>query len=167
MALDTTIGGASADSYVSAADFAAYVVANISATYSGVEATQEVNLRRAAQWIDSRYDYTGTRQYETQARTWPRVTGLLVDGWPINADTVPQDIKNAQCELAYLIETDSLNPFATVEATVKRSRSKAGPVETETEYTGGKSSPRIVAIEVMLRRYTEGGSAAQFRMQRA
>lgn len=167
MALDTTIGGASSDSYGTIAAYDAYVVANIDTAYSGTAATQEMNLRRAAQYLDRHYQFAGYKQYETQARDWPRLTNILVDGWPIDGDTIPQDVIYAQFELAYAFETDSVDPFATITAgTVRRTKSKAGPVETETEYSAGRDTPRMVAVEGLLRPYILGGVTGQVRMGR-
>lgn len=166
MALDTTIGGASSDSYVTTAEYAAYIVANIDASYSGVEATQELNLRRAAQYLRRNFHWIGTQQYQTQARAWPRLTDKLIDGWPVDPDTIPQDIKDAQCELAYIFEVDGVDPYAAITTgAVKVSRSKAGPVEAETEYFDARQSPRFPAVTGLLSDYTLGGSG-QVRLLR-
>jgi hypothetical protein len=86
---------------------------------------------------------------------WPRLTGyVLIKNWPINADVIPQDIKDAQAELAFLIQGGA-TPFATVEGGAKvREKSKAGPVESEIEYTNFRETPRYVAIEGLLAPYT-------------
>ena len=171
MALDTTIGGASADSYGTLADYEAYVVANIDANFNGHghDSAHEMHLRRAAQYLDRTYRFIGQQQYQTQARSWPRLTNEYVDGWPVNSDTVPDAIRYAQFEIAYSLETDSVSPFATLtDGSVKRTRSKAGPVETETEYQAARTLPRFVAVEGLLRDYTIGGAAGsgQIRLGR-
>lgn len=155
MALVTTIGGASSDSYGTLAAYQTYA-ANMGWTLSGVDATDEQNLRRAAQALDRNFTFIGTRQYQTQALAWPRVVTDLVKDWPIDTDTIPQDIIDAQFELAYLIQ-GGVDPFETITATVARTRVKAGPVESETEYTGGKATPRLVAVEGLLRPYLKAG----------
>lgn len=159
MTLTTTIGGATSDSYASLAEYQAYASA-MGWTLSGTDAADEVNLRRAAQYLDRKYTFVGIRQYQTQALAWPRIVSVLVEDWPINPDTIPQAIKDAQCEVAYLLQ-GGLDPFATVTATVGRKRVKAGPVETETEYQGGLSTPRLVAIEGLLAPYIMGGQGQQ------
>lgn len=149
MALTVTIGGAASDSYITLAEWEAYWTAR-GVTLSGDgHATHEANLVRAADWLDRHYGYPGYRQYQTQARAWPRVTSAVVDGWPVLADTIPQRVKDAQAELAYLIH-EGLTPWATVDGAVAASRVKAGPVESETTYQGGKTTPRLVAIEGLL-----------------
>jgi len=170
MALDTTVGGAGADSYGTLAEYEAYIVANIDASFDGHghDSTHELHLRRAAQYLDRQFRFVGYQQYETQSRAWPRLTDHYVDGWSIDSDTIPQAIKEAQFEAAYAFETDGIDVFASVTAgTVKRTRSKAGPVETETEYQVGRSTPRIVAIEGLLRDYIVGSiGGSQIRMGR-
>mgnify|MGYP001599122291 CR=1 FL=1 len=155
MALVTTIGSASADSYGTLAAYEAYVVANISLNFNGHghDSTHEMHLRRAAQWIDRRFHFVGIRQYETQALSWPRLYRGLVKDWPIDPDSIPQDIISAQFELAYLFEEQSLDPFATI--TERRTRSTIGPISVETIPTG---QPRIVAVEGLLAPYTVTGS---------
>lgn len=167
MALDTTIGGTSADSYGTLADYIAYVTSRIDAAYSGVTETQELNLRRAAEYIDREYKFPGTQQYQTQALAWPRNTSLHVDGWPINSDSIPADIISAQFEAAYQFEVNGVDPFPSLTAgTVKRERSKAGPVEVETEYEAGRSTPRLIAVDRLLAPYTSGAPAGQIRVGR-
>lgn len=165
MALDTTIGAATTDSYITLAEFRSYWSDRGVDLSSVADATLEADLRRAVQWITQTYNFVGTRQYQYQAQSWPRLTTHLIEGWPIDPDTVPQDIKDAQAEMAYLIYGGA-NPFATVEGgSVVRQKDKAGPVETETEYTNFREIPRFVAIEGLLSRYTVFGGS-QVRMVR-
>ena len=139
---------------------------NVDLTAHGHDESHEANLRQAVDYIDRNYTFTGYQQYQTQRRAWPRLTTLYVDGWPIDADTIPQDIKDAQAELAYLIH-EGLDPTATVTTgAVKRTRSKAGPVEAETEYASSRETPRLVAIEGLLRPYIGGAGPGQFRLVR-
>lgn len=166
MALDTTIGGAASDSYITLAEWQTYWTARgVDLTAHGHDSSHEANLRQAADWIDRNYRFVGYKQYQTQARAWPRITDHLIDGWPINADTLPQAVKDAQAELAYLIH-EGLTPWATIDGGVASTRVKAGPVESETTFAGQKAPPRLVAIEGLLRDYIGGGSAYQVRASR-
>lgn len=167
MALDVTVGGSASDSYVTLAEWQAYWAArNVDLTAHGHDASHEADLRRAADWIDRTYPFVGYKQYQTQARAWPRVDVGYIGGWPVDPDEIPQDVKDAQCELAYLIH-EGLTPWATQTGVIGSERAKAGPVETEKTYLGGKGSPRIVAIEGLLQPYTGGGAYGQVRMVRA
>ena len=150
MALDTTIGGASADSYGTLAAYQAYG-ASMGWTLSGTDAGDEINLRRAAQYLDRMNDFIGQKQYQYQALAWPRLVNGLVDDWPINPDTVPTDIIHAQFEAAYLLQ-GGLDPFATI--TSSRKRATVGPITVETVPTG---KPRLVAVTGLLSKYVVAG----------
>lgn len=163
MALDVTTGGPSSDSFGTLAAYQAYGAAR-GWTLGATDAADEINLRRAVQYLDRSYSFVGMRQYQTQALAWPRLVDDLVKDWPIDPDTIPQDVIYAQFELAYLIQ-GGLDPFATVTGVVSASRKKVGPIETETEYTGGLTTPRLVAVEGLLAPYLIAGRG-QARMMR-
>lgn len=165
MALDTSIGGTTADSYVTLAEYEAYVTAQGLAPLSGNDASHEAELRRAAVVIDDSYNFIGQTQYQYQSRQWPRIWTGYVDGWPINPDTIPEPIKRAQMEMAWLIHGGA-DPFATVEGAVKRKREKVDGIEEETEYAGGYALPRYTAVDRILRDYVTAG-AGQARLVRA
>ena len=155
MALITTIGGALTDSYVTWAEYSAYATAQ-GWTLAATVAADEANLRRAVLSVDVTYNFVGQRQYQEQAREWPRIWTGLVDGWPINPDTVPVRVKNAQMELAHAVQTGS-DALPVVAGVVASQRDKAGPVETETVYQGGLGVSRFTAVDRLLEPYTLGG----------
>lgn len=155
MALDTTIGGAASDSYVTLAEWTAYATAQ-GWTLSGTDAVKEAALRRAALSNDVSNTFVGQTQYQTQALQWPRIWTGLVNGWPIDPDTIPQAVKSAQMELAYLIQGGA-DPLETFEGAVASERDKAGPVETETVYLGGKGRSSFTAVSRLLRPYLAAG----------
>lgn len=159
MAIVTTIGGTTTNSYITVAEFEAFwTERNVNLAHS--TAAKESELVKAADYINRTYDFVGERQYRYQTMAWPRLTGImLVKDWPIDPDTVPQDIKDAQAELAYIINQGT-NVFATVEGGAKvREKNKAGPVENEVEYTNFRETPRYVAIEGLISPYTVYGGA--------
>lgn len=171
MALDTTIGGAAADSYGEHADFATYA-ANMGWSLAGDTTSQEANLRRATMFLDREYVWLGYKAAQTQALAWPRVVSELdPDGYTIPSDAIPQPIINAQFELAYL-ENQGNDLLAFLSgAEVKREKVKAGPVESETEYaTGSAAEARIRSVEGLLRGYVNaaqpGADTATVRLAR-
>lgn len=164
MPLDTTIGGVSADSYATLAEYQAYVTAQGLAPLTGTDDAQEAELRRAAVVVDDTYSFIGLQQYQYQARAWPRLVRHLVDDWPINPDTIPDAIKRAQMEMAYQIHGGA-DPFATYDGAIKRKREKVDVIEEETEYTGGKGRPMFTGVDRILRDYITSG-AGQLRMVR-
>lgn len=151
MALDTTIGGTSSDSYATTAEYSARAAA-MGWTIEGLTAANEVNLRRAAVVIDKTYHFLGLKQYQFQTRSWPRLVNDLVEDWPIDPDTIPQPIKDAQMELAFILQ-GGVDPLETVTAPIKREEKQVGSLRTETEYAGYKSTPRLTAVDRILRPY--------------
>ena len=162
MTLDVTIGGAASDSYGTLAQYTAQA-ALYGWTLEATDAANETNLRRAAASLDRQNSFIGRTQYQTQALSWPRIDCGYVDGWPIDPDTIPQDIIAAQFELAYLIQA-GLDPFATIETSNTSESIKVGPISISGS-TLPSGKPRLVAIEGLLRDYVKAG-AGQVALQR-
>lgn len=157
MALDTTIGGASADSYGDLVDFQAYA-ASMGWTLTASETQQEAYLRRAAVKLDRDWRFKGFRRFETQARAWPRVVdGTDEDGYAIPQDSIPQAIKDAQFELAWIAHGGVDILAAVTTGSVKLERAKVGPIEEEIEYNGSRVRPVYPAVTGLLRGYIAGG----------
>lgn len=145
-----------ADTYVTLAEYQAYG-AGIGWTLRDTDAEDEIDLRRAFQGINRNWEYAGEPvDLDTQVGAWPRY--IVRNRWEyvVPSSTVPQKVKDAQCELAYLIK-GGLDVFATITGTVSMERVKAGPVESEEEYLGGLSRPRLVAVDALLRPYLLAG----------
>lgn len=159
MALIASVGASDADSYVTLFEYEAYAE-KLGWALSGVAATDEASLRRAAQILDREYHWRGIRDLEDQALAWPRENVGYVDGWLVDDYIIPQDIKDAQCELAYLIQ-EGLDPVATITGVVK----SAGAGPARVEFLGGQGKPRLVAIEGLLRPYLASGPG-QSKMMR-
>jgi len=107
MAIDITLSGANANSYVDIAFADDFFLGRL---YSELwidanEAKKEQALRTATRRLDME-KYYGDKAVDTQALAYPRVgygylDGILIDG------TIPKQIKEAQCELAiHLLETN-------------------------------------------------------------
>ena len=154
MALDTTIGGTNSDSWGTLAAYEAYSLAR-GRTLAVTDALNEINLRGGASYLDRKYTFIGMQQYQYQALAWPRLVNDLVDGWPIDPDTIPLNIIHAQFEIAYILQ-GGLDPFATIESYVTSDVLKVGPITLDEE-TLPTSTPRIVAVEGLLRGYIRGG----------
>jgi len=155
MALDTTIGGASSDSYATLAEYQAYLAA-IGLSPTGVDATDEQNLRRARQYLDRSYSWLGYKVNSTQRLSWPRTIGEYIDGYPVQPTEIPQPIKDAQCEMAYLIQGGA-DPFETLTGgAVKRKREKVDVVEEETEYSSTRDRDAYPAVDQLVSSYATG-----------
>ena len=104
----STVGGATSNSYVSGTDadqFAA--LQSWEAVWLGkTESERTIALLQACKWLDT-VDFGGTRCNPStdssalpQMRAWPR-SGVSCDGVEATCAFIPQDIKDAQCLIAY------------------------------------------------------------------
>ena len=145
-------GIAAADSYVALAAYQAYGAARGWALGAN-DAADEVNLRRAFDGINRLWDYLGETETDEQAGAFPRTlwTGI------------PKRVKDAQCELAYLVQ-GGLDLFPTIAAATTGETTKIGPITlSETTLPAGKD--RILAVEGLLRPYL-GAGPGQVRVMR-
>lgn len=127
-------GLADAESYVSAADCAAYAAKRGLSFPDSPAAPAESALIIATAYIDSTYRgrFPGQRvKGRNQALEWPRAYATDIGGNDIAADEVPVEIINATCEAAIreLASPGTLSPDFDRDSYVKRQ--KAGSVEIE------------------------------------
>jgi len=118
MALITTPGDLTANSYASLAEAAAYHAARGNTTWTGADALKEAALIRATQWLDGRYgdQWPGVRRYlRAQALDWPRADAYDRDGTYVDLETIPPEVVQATCEAALreLVAPGSLSPDVT------------------------------------------------------
>jgi hypothetical protein len=114
MAIDATEGGVAANSYVTEAEADTYFQGRLNSEgyVNATQPTQEQALRTATIFLDSRVRWIGDikDQITPQALAWPRVydiNALTPEDILVLGAAIPQDLKNAQCELAlYLIDND-------------------------------------------------------------
>jgi hypothetical protein len=128
ISLDTTVGGASANSYASQAEYGAYIatrfppvawavaaVALVSGGGLGASAASDLlnaTLIAGARELDNCFNWRGQAVIypdgHVQARSHPR-TGLLTrNGLPLDLGTISIDLKNAQCEFALQLNVSDL-----------------------------------------------------------
>lgn len=142
MTLDATVGGVDSNSYVTLAEFEAYIVERGISVGTVTDAVKEGWLIRAAEYIDANWigQWKGLIASDTQALAWPRTCVVDPDGREVDDDSIPLKIKNAQCEMAVYAKTYSnLNAYA-MTSFVEEKSSKAGPVEASTKYSKGSAT---------------------------
>ncbi|MEO1108267.1 MAG: DnaT-like ssDNA-binding protein [Pseudomonadota bacterium] len=155
MTLDSTVGGASADSYATLAEYQAYST-SMGWTLTALHVDQEAHLRRAAMVNDAGFNWLGYRVTSDQARQWPRSVSVNVDGFAVPSDSIPAAIKTAQMEMAYLIQQGT-DPVAAVDGrTITSERKKVDVIETETEYSEGYAQAYYPAIDRLVMPYATG-----------
>lgn len=112
------------------ADADSYLAAKIGSTWSTATTLQkQQSIISAARLIDRAVNFSGTKTVATQPRDWPR-DGADCDGTAVTDGTTPDDIANAQFELADLLFLDSsILDASGTGSNIKRV--KAGSAEVE------------------------------------
>ena len=166
---------ANANSFITVAEWEAYL-SLYGKTATGDTTAKETNLIKAQRAISTRYSFNGTPVEQGQATCLPREWTKKIKGFTVANNVVPQDFKDAQAELAFDIQ-EGADPFANAtegaKGPVTGERSKAGPVETETQYGSGgapfnpRSMSNYTAVNDLLRPYlAAGANGLQVRMER-
>jgi hypothetical protein len=102
-------------------------------------ADKERAIVRGTDFIDTRYRFRGTRLYETQALSWPRVDAYDDDGFLL--DGLPAEVEKATAEAALRALSGDLDPDR--ERGGQIARQKVG--EVEVEYAQGAPSRTVYA----------------------
>lgn len=103
MALDTTVGGASANSYATLTEFNTYADSRLPAVTwfaTATDAQKEAALIMGARLLDAMFAWTGAAVDSVQVLCWPRSGMLTRNGFSIDTTENPQALKDAQCEFA-------------------------------------------------------------------
>lgn len=149
MALTVETGAviANADSYISVTDADAYFTKHGSPSdWTGLSsANKESALRYATTSLDSMFEWTGEIVNNTQALAWPRDGATDDDERYYEFDTIPAQIKNAECELALFHVNNALN--ASYERGGDIKKEQVGPIVTE--YFDG--APAEATFPVLIR----------------
>lgn len=134
-----------ANSYVSEATGQAYADAR------GIEvAVTEQLLIKAMDYLEAlRSEYQGTKVSGDQALQWPR-SGVVVDEYPIDDETIPQCLKDAQCQLAIDANSVTLQPTGDRREVLSESYAKGLVAKTYSAGNGGSPRPRLTAAEALI-----------------
>lgn len=139
---------ANANSYISTTDFTTYATARGYTLVSGAETL----LIQAMDYLENLY-YIGTKYTEEQGLQWPR-SDVYIDGYLFAFDDIPQQLINAQCQVAMAIDQGN-GPL--IDLPRKALRQKVGPIEVE--YSTGSSSVIINRkIQIMLAKLLAAGN---------
>ena len=91
-----------ATSYVTVAEYDAFLDARFIGRTDISDAQVEAYILRAMDYFESR-QFIGKKATDAQALQWPR-SYVDIDGYSINTDEIPQQVKNSIYELAYGFE---------------------------------------------------------------
>lgn len=167
MAIDATVGGASANSYVTMAEAHDYFDQRIPSTaWFETESTpdREAALVTGRIRLDQerfrgvpKLPLSGTLVSQTQALKWPRQGVVDDEGWTYRDDVIPGRIKRAQMELAYAVLSGDL---ALAQTGLERfSRARVGPLEVDIRHQQ-RAGTLPEAVRRELRGLTIGGGVS-------
>tara|TARA_R110000772_G_scaffold42318_1_gene98299 strand:- start:6256 stop:6747 length:492 start_codon:yes stop_codon:yes gene_type:complete len=101
-----------ANTYVSDADYQDYATAR-GYVIGATAVLREIELTKAVDYLESMRDrYKGTKVQRDQPLQFPRVS-LFIDGYQTDSNTIPEELKKAQMELAFLSIGFNLSPSGT------------------------------------------------------
>ena len=147
--VETGSGSASANSYISEADFATYAT-DRGVTIAGTAAEL---LIQAMDYLEQQ-PFKGVKGSDAQALQWPR-WGVAIDGYSVDSDEIPQLLIDAQCENAIGIDAGN-NPLAAVTRATKSE--KVGDIAV-TYMDGAMDSTYLAAAESKLSKLLKAGSS--------
>jgi hypothetical protein len=157
-------GKATAESYISVADAGTYHTNRGNTAWAALtsDTVREQYLRKATEYMDFTYQWTGDRTYPTvQALDWPR-TGVTLKGDAIDDEEIPELIKRACAELALKVASGELAADLT-QGVISQT---VGPISV----TYDQNSPqrtRYAQVEAMLAPLlTAGGSTNMMKLAR-
>lgn len=94
-----------ANAYVSVSGADDYHAKHVYATTwdDASQGDKEKALMMATRLLDETFSWNGRKFDDNQALSWPRAGTRDRDGWAVDSDEIPADLKNATAELARLL----------------------------------------------------------------
>lgn len=146
--IETGSGVTGANSYVTVLELRAF--GTLRGLTLGSDAALEIALVLACDKLESSYKYKGRKTVETQPLLWPRQLVYLEDAYnPLSSTSIPDKLKQAQCQFAYEATLRDLQPTGTGQEVLKK---KVDVIEIEYAKSGsGTITPEFNKAEEMLR----------------
>lgn len=173
MSLDSTPGGASAESYFSISEADTYFAnRGVTAWAAGSAPAKEQAARLGTQFLENNYRtrWVGLTSTQTQALAWPRVDGARggqgrsfgygwtfplydINGWAIDSTTIPAQVKYAAMEAALLaLGGTKLEPTLERGGQIHSISKTVGPLSKSIVYAdGAPARDTYTAIDGYLR----------------
>lgn len=147
--IDATVGGASANSYITRANATTYFDErlNSGAWTSASDADKDRALIQATRRLDQE-DWQGVRVTTGQALDWPRYWATDEDGEEYAADAIPQPIQDATCELALRFLNDGTTDTLADTGLEEFAEAKIGPMEVKRNrsYKAGQLPENVMRL---------------------
>ena len=101
-AIDATVGASTANSFATVAEFKTYWASRGFNTVPLAASDDQIaaGLVQAGRLLNSSFDWVGAAVDATQSMTWPRSGMLTRNKFPLAITTIPQELKDCQCQLA-------------------------------------------------------------------
>lgn len=181
LVVETGSGVTGANSYISLADATSYLaVHSLAATWTGLASDDLRNeaLIKATRYIEARFGrrFLGHKALPGNALSWPRLAiydELAREQYA--QGTIPDLLKNAQCEYAVRAATQSLMADTSASADTLKESKKLGPLEKSVEYAENTVASGGLVRDSQFRRIPDGDllmeqllrPAGDFVLQRA
>lgn len=157
LVVETGAGLTNAESYASVAEADAYLAAFRPSTAWSAASTdvKEQKLRQATQWLDNKFSWKGRKYTKEQSLDWPRSYVQDSEGFDLDVNVIPTDLKRATIEAAVRAISSELDPDITPGRISSLSES-VGPVSRSVSYVGGQEeTPSYSIIGKILKDLTE------------
>lgn len=154
---------AGANSYVSIVDLDVYFE-NMGYTPAEDDNAKAILLIRATRVVDSYTQWEGQRLSSSQNLQWPRTGAYYPDGHSILSGDIPQEVKDAVCEVANASNQGSdIQPVNDQAGNIKSESVKVDVIQESKEYFEGSSMDRaeitaLVDALAPLLGYSGGGA---------
>lgn len=147
-------GVAGANSYIDVAAARAYAAAR-GAVLPAADIEVEQLLIKAMDFIEAfRSEFQGLKSSASNPLQWPRV-GVVLDGFPLGGDVIPQVLKDAQAQLAIDAQTTDLMPTGSGKEVVME---KVDVVQVQYAETGDTNpQPAFTKAEALLKPLLKSG----------
>lgn len=144
-------GKTDAESYESVANITTYLTNHgEESDWTGLadDTAREKKARQATRFLDHHFAtrWKGTRTSETQALDWPRAYVYDRDGYDIDDDVVPVQLKNALAILCERASTEDLIPDQANPGDIVRKRVRVGSIEQDISYAGSQSQEKFYRL---------------------
>lgn len=159
LVIENGTGKADAESYASVSDFDAYLTRRGLTLSTDTEANKEKLLVLASDYIEGLADkIQGNKSSYQNALQFPRSSVFLYDHY-IGSDEIPTQLINAQCQLAYDMESNDAFPVGEGTSVV---REKVGPIETEYKNGNYAPTPVFTKFDVLFAPFLRSGGKFSF-----